>query len=355
MLRDGQDDDLDRRDLRGQNQTVVVAVRHDNSADHTGGGAPGGLERVLKLIVAPSEGHIVSAGKLIAEVVGGRALEGLAVLHHALNGIGRFGAGELLLVGLAAADDGNGKDVFKEVGIAAQLLLGLSLCLLGGFVDGVSLLPPELTRAQERPRGLFPANDGAPLVVEHRQLAVGVQHIVPVVAEHGLGCGSEGKTLLQLLAAAHGHPCDLRGKAVDQLALLLQKALGDQNGHCNIDVTGLFEHAVHDVLNILPNGIAIGTQNGKALYGGILHQLRLAADVGIPLCKVDLHIGDLFHSLILCHFCFLPFRLDSRISIVLVFCCLVKSLPESSLFLRCRRSFSPSVSPTLFVGARSSV
>ena len=179
-------------------------------------------------------------------------------------------------------------------------------------MDGVALLPPELAGAQEGARGLFPADDGAPLVVEHRELAVGLEHVVPMVAEHGLGCRAERQALLQLLAAAHRHPCDLGREAVDQLALLLQQALGDQNGHCHVLVAGLLELTVHDALDILPDRVAVGTQDREALDAGVLDQLRLAADVGIPLGEIVLHVGDLFNLLVLCHVVFSSFSAAGR-------------------------------------------
>ena len=74
-----------------------------------------------------------------------RALQRLVVLHEALDGIGRLRARELFLFGLLAGHDGDGEDVFKEIGIAVQLLLRLVDGLLGGFVDGVALLPPKLS------------------------------------------------------------------------------------------------------------------------------------------------------------------------------------------------------------------
>ena len=122
-----------------------------------------------------------------------------------------------------------------------------------------------------------------------------------MIAEHGLGGGTEGKALLELLAAAHGDPCHLGRKAVDELTLFFQKALRDEHRHGHIDVPGLFKLCVHDLLHILPDGVAIGAQDRKALDGGILHQLRLAADIGIPLGKIDLHIGDLLNFLVFRH------------------------------------------------------
>ena len=74
-----------------------------------------------------------------------RALQRLVVLHEALDGIRRLRARELFLFGLLAGHDGDGEDVFKEIGVAVQLLLRLVDGLLGGFVDGVALLPPKLS------------------------------------------------------------------------------------------------------------------------------------------------------------------------------------------------------------------
>ena len=274
MLGDGQHDDLDRCDGRGQDQAVVVRMGHDAGTDETGGGTPGGLEGVLQLIVPTRKGHIVGPGELVAKIVAGAGLKGLVVLHHGLNGVGRLGPGELFLIGLAALYHGHSQGIPAEIGVAVQLLLRLGNGLLSGLVDGVALLPPELTGAQEGTGGLFPPDDGAPLVIEHGQLPVALQHIVPVVAEHGLRGGPEGQTLLQLLAAAVGDPGHLRGEALHQLPLLFQQALGDQHGHGHIHMAGFFEHPVHDALNILPNGIAIGPQDHKALDGGVIHQLR---------------------------------------------------------------------------------
>ena len=302
MLGNGQDNHLDGGDLRGQNQAVVVAVGHDHRTDHPGRAAPGGLEGVLQLVVPTGEGDIIGAAELVAEIVGGGTLERLVILHHALHGIGGLCTGELLLLGLPTGHHGNCQHIFKEICIAVQLLLRLGLCLLGGFVDGVAFLPPELAGAQEGAGGLLPADDGAPLVIQHGQLAVGLQDVRPVVAEHRLGSGAEGQTLFQLFTAAHGDPSHFGGEAVDQLPFFFQQALWNQHGHCHILVAGLLKFAVHDVLDVLPNGIAIGAQDGKALDGGILHQLRLAAHVRIPLGKIHLHVGDLLNLFIFGHF-----------------------------------------------------
>ena len=66
-------------------------------------------------------------------------------------------------------------------------------------------------------------------------------------------------------------------------------------------MAGFLEFAVHDPLHILPDGVAIGAQDGKALDGGVLHQFGLPAHVRVPLRKIDLHVGDLLHLFLFCH------------------------------------------------------
>ena len=276
---------------------------HDDGADHAGGGAPAGLEGVLQGVVPAGEGHVIGAGELVPEIVAGAALQRLAVLHHGLDGVGGLGAGKLFLVGLAALNDGDVQFLLKEIRVAVQLLGGLGLGLLGGLVDGVALLPPEFPAAQEGTGGLFPPHHAAPLVVFHGQLTIAVQHPAPVVAEHGLAGGTDGHALLQRLAAAGGDPRHLGGKAVDQFALLFQQALGDEQRHGHVLVAGGLEPVVHQPLDVLPDGLPVGTQNDKALDAGVFHQLGLGADVGVPLRKIHFLRGDGLHHffLVVCH------------------------------------------------------
>ena len=102
----------------------------------------------------------------------GCALQRLMVLHQAFHSIGCLGAGKLFLVGFPPAHHRDGEDILKKVGVAVQLLFRLGLRLFSGFMDRVTFLPPEFPGAQERTRGLLPTDDGAPLVIQHGELAV---------------------------------------------------------------------------------------------------------------------------------------------------------------------------------------
>ena len=151
---------------------------------------------------------------------------------------------------------------------------------------------------QEGPGGLFPAQDRAPLVVQLGQVPVGVDHVLIVLAEQGLGGRTDAVALLQLLAAAHGHPGALRGKALHMVLLLLEQAFGDEDGQVHVLVAQLFKAPVQLVLDVLPDGVAVGAVDEHALDGGVVDELRLFAHVGVPLGKVHLHIGDLLHLLL---------------------------------------------------------
>ena len=153
------DHQLGGRDARRQHKALVVAVGHDDRADQAGGHAPRGLLHVLEGVVLVRVLHVKRLGKAVAEVMARAGLERLAVVHHGLDGVGLFRAREALLLGLFALEHRDGKVLLAELRIDVQHAQGLLHRLLGGGVDGVALLPPELTAAQEWTGGLFPAHD----------------------------------------------------------------------------------------------------------------------------------------------------------------------------------------------------
>lgn len=152
MLRDRDDRELDQGDLRRQHEAVVVAVHHDDRADHAGGNAPRGLVRVLQRVVAARERDAEVLRPAVAEVVARAALQRDAVVHHRLDRVGGDRAGELLLLGLLARHGRDREDVLIELLIGAEHAERFLHGLLGGLVHRVALLPQELGGAQERAR-----------------------------------------------------------------------------------------------------------------------------------------------------------------------------------------------------------
>ena len=286
---------LVRRHGRGQNQPLVVPVRHDDGAHQAGGNAPRRLEGELQLVVAPGELHAKRAREPVAEIVAGAALQGLAVVHHGLDGVGGLGACKFFAVCLFALQHGDVQLFLTERGIGVQLLLCLGNGLFGRLVDGVPLLPPELAAAQKRARGLFPAHHAAPLVILHGQVAPRVQHMRKVVAEQRLGRGAHAQAVFQFFRAAHCHPRHLGRKALYMVFFLLQQALWNKQRHGHVFMAGFFEALVQQVHDVFPNGIAVWAQNHAALHGRVVHQFCLQADVGIPLGEVLVDGGNGFH------------------------------------------------------------
>ena len=303
VRRDGQHDDLDRRDFGRQHKAAVVAVGHDETADDARGHAPRGLKRVGELVFLIRKGDVKCLGKAVAEVVAGAGLERLVVVHHALDGIGVLGAGELFFLGLVAADDGHRHVIFQRIGVDLEHLQCLGARLFLGGMDRVTLLPEELTAAQERARRFLPAEHAAPLVIQARQVAPAVHNVAPVLAEQRLGRRADAQALGQLLAAADRDPRALRREALDVILLLLQEAFGNKHRHGDVFMSRLLEFPVQRVHDVLPDGIAIGAHDEQALYRGIVHELRLDADVREPLGKVDLHVGDLLDFFLFGHSC----------------------------------------------------
>src|SRR6266545_1287708 len=129
---------------------------------------------VLSTIPA-GEVNVEGAGETLAEVVPGGSLERLAVANQRLQRVGLDGARKPLALALPPAEHGDGKDVLDSVGVDVvedRQRLGDRLFL--GLVRRVAFLPQELARAQEQAGPELPADYVRPLVVEQRQVAVGV-------------------------------------------------------------------------------------------------------------------------------------------------------------------------------------
>ena len=186
VLCDGDDHSLYGSHCRRQNQTAVIAVCHDDSADQTGGHAPAGLVRICQLVVLAGKLDAERLGKAVPKVVGCTSLERLAVVHQCLDGIGGDSAGELVALGLSALDHRHCQALFAKVSVYVQHTLGLLDRLFCGSVDGVSFLPQEFPGAQERTGGLFPAHYADPLVVQLRQVTIAVYDVLVVIAEQSL-------------------------------------------------------------------------------------------------------------------------------------------------------------------------
>ena len=300
ILADGHDDHLDGGQPRRQHEAVVVGVNHDEGAHEAGGHAPARGPYILGLVLLVEESHVETLGKVLPQEVACAALQGLAVLHHGLNGIGVEGSGEALGFALHTLYDGYSHPLLGKFGIHLEHLPGLDLGLFRGGVGGVALLPEEFGGAEERSRAHLPAHHVAPLVAQDGQVAVGMYPVFVGVPDHCFRCRPDDELLFELglgvhhdafavcrrLEAVVGHHGALLGEAGYVLGFLGEEALGDEQGEVGILHAGSFKHLVELGLHLLPDGVAVGFDNHTSADGGRLGKVCLGHQVAVPLAVI---------------------------------------------------------------------
>ena len=112
MLGNRDNDQLCRRDARRQNQSVVVAVYHDDAPDQTGRYAPGGVVWVSLFIITVQVGNVKGLGKMLSEVMGSTGLQSLSVMHQRFHGIGCGSAREFFFFAFLSNDNRNRHNIF---------------------------------------------------------------------------------------------------------------------------------------------------------------------------------------------------------------------------------------------------
>ncbi len=176
-------------------------------------------------------------------------------------------------------------------------------------MNGVAFLPEELRGAQERTGGLFPAHDGAPLIVLHGQITPGLHPLGEHGAEDGFRGRAHSQALLQLFGTALGHPGHFRRKPFHMLGFLEQKAFGDQHREIHILMPGFLKALVHLFADALPDGIAVGAENHAATDRCVVAKTGLGDHVGVPLREVFVSRCDVCDKFLflVCHGIFPPF------------------------------------------------
>jgi len=139
---DDQDEDLDWSEPGRYPQPGVVAVTHDQPADHAGGHTPGGLPDVRPLTGGGQVLHVEGPGEVLTEFVAGAHLQRLAVTHHRFAGQRVDRTREPLPSGLASLDNRDRQHTGHER--AVDVVESLPRVAPGlGFVGvaGMPLLP----------------------------------------------------------------------------------------------------------------------------------------------------------------------------------------------------------------------
>ena len=166
----------------------------------------------------------------------------------------------------------------------------------------MTFLPQEFPGAEEGTRGLLPAHNRTPLVIDPGKVAVGVDVLCIKIAEQCLRSRPDAHALLQFLQSSMGYPRHLRGKSLHMVLFLLQQALGYEDRHVDILHPCLLKPSVHLLLDVLPDCVAGRLNHHASLDAGIIAQLRLLYHIRIPLGEILIHGCDgLYHFLVVCH------------------------------------------------------
>ena len=108
--------------------------------------------------------------------------------------------------------------------------------------------------------------------------------------------GAYAEALGELFCTAVSDPRHLWRKALNVIFFALQQSFGDEHRHHNVFVPSFLEHAVEKVFNVFPNSRTVWTHDHAAAHTGIVSKIGLSYDIGIPLSKVNIHRGDVFHQ-----------------------------------------------------------
>jgi len=172
------------------------------------------------------------------------SLQRLSIVHQCFNGIGCNCTGEFITFGLSALNNWHCQRLFTEICIYVQHLFCFCKCLFCGCMNGMSLLPQEFSRTQERSCRLFPTNHAHPLIIQFRQIPIAVHDFCIVVAKQCFGSRTYTKPFFQLFRTAVCDPCNFRCKAFYMVFFLLQQAFRNEHRHANVFMSSFLERFV---------------------------------------------------------------------------------------------------------------
>mmetsp|Transcript_59658 Transcript_59658/g.141135 ORF Transcript_59658/g.141135 Transcript_59658/m.141135 type:complete len:405 (+) Transcript_59658:792-2006(+) len=257
---------------------------HDHNAQCAGGAAPRVLPHVLplaRLVLVLDPEHL---RKVLAQQMRGGPLDRASVGgDKTLNGGGHIASRKLLLLGLLALHDRDGKELFIDACVEVENRVHLSQRLFACGVGGVPFLPQELASADEGGGVLeFPANHIAPLVEFEGEVSVRPDPVGEVGVHDRLRSGADGDGFLQVGLARLCDPGNFCGEALDVLLLLLQRRLGDEAGKvAGVHIQVFLDTGGEPVLDLLPDlerprteDVAAGDVVVVGDHLGLSHELR---------------------------------------------------------------------------------
>src|ERR1700686_433965 len=253
-----------------QDETLVVAMDHDDGADDARRKPPGGCPAMLELAALIEVANFKRLCKVLAKKMRRAELQGLPVPHHGFQGIGGVSASELLRIGLPAGDYRDGGVVDGEIGVDVEHLARFGFGLLAGGVRGVAFLPEKFERAEEEFGAQLPADDAVPLIHQDGEVAVGLNPLGPHVADDGFGGWAYDEWFGELFTAADGNYGELRRETLNVMFFFVDEAARDQERKGYVLVTGGLEATVQGLLDVFPERPAVGTHDHAAAHGRVV-------------------------------------------------------------------------------------
>ncbi len=277
---DRHDDRLDRRHLRREPQPAVVAVHHDQRAEHAPRHAPRGRPRELFGLVFGSVNVMSYALREIlprsCDVADCNALpSGISASIEYVCGR----AGKALALALLARVHGNRR---RRSGRRRRRRRASAATSAAASASVACAVWPSCHRnsiVRRNGRVRFSQR----ITFAHWLMRIGRSrydctqsaYIVPII---DLGGRADRQALGQHFVAALRHPRHLWGEALDVLGLARQQRLGNQQRKIGVLVAGLFEAAVELGLQALPEAVPVRAQHDAAAHRRERHELGFVAD-----------------------------------------------------------------------------
>ena len=285
--------------FRGEDESVIVAVRHDEGSHEPRRNAPRRRPGVDFLAVLILELDLLGLREVLPQEMRRSRLQGLPILHHRFDCERRHRSGEAFAFRLLASDHRHRHVLFGERGVDIEH--PSSLFARFGFrrVYCMAFLPEELGRTQKHSRTQLPANDVAPLVEQDGQIAIRLDPLGEHGSDDGLAGRADDQRFLELAGwdeASFGarfepvvrHDSALLGEPFDVLGFLLEKAHRDEERKVGVLVASLFEHVIERRLHVFPDGEPPRLDDHAAAHRGDLGQVGSADHLLIPLGVVFL-------------------------------------------------------------------
>ena len=280
------DHNLDGRQPRRKNQTLVVTVHHDDRAHETRRKPPrsGPAEFLHPGLVQIF--NFESLGEILPQIMRRPGLQRLAVAHHRFDRVRSVRPGESLGVRFFAGDHRHRRFFHREIGVDVQHLPCFGFRFFLRRVRGVPFLPKKFQGPQKKFGAQLPTHHAVPLVDQHRQVAVRLNPFRIGPADNRFGRRPDHQRLFQLFATPMRHHRQLRRKSGHVRFFLIDKTARNQHRKRRVDVPRSLEPPVQLRRNVLPQRPAVRPHNHAPAHRRIIRQFRPRHQLVVPLREI---------------------------------------------------------------------